>query len=557
MDAHGCNKELLNHIDFVLDLIVLTSGLVSLLGSFSKILVYKGVLLNYMVFCIGICLLITFFVRRGLSTRIKKLILVIFTYLVGGVSLLLNRFTGIGMMFFIINCICTTVLLTIIYLLLGMYKQKCDDNEKKLNKYVSKIYQLAYYDELSGLPNKHKLMEELSGRKNLQGWLVLFSVKEFELINSIYGIDIGNKVIVCISKVLCEISQNDFAARTAGNIFALYRQNLIHDELLSIIMKMTSRIRALLSASEGNPIIQFHCGYIRLDGKISFDEGYLKAQLALEQAKRNKKNDFIYYNEQIDYQFRKEEEMKTLLVNAFQNKEFYMCYQEKVSSSNNKTIGVEALARWQSPIIGRVSPVVFIPIIEKSNYSVQFDKFVITTVFDEYHKLCKIYKDDMEVSINISPVSLSSRDFPGFIVNAVKQRCIKPENIIIEITENLLMENIENISVSLDKLKRKGFRISLDDFGTGYSSLNYLSKLDIDELKIDKTFVERFCEDKKTRMIVQTIINLREISSFVVVAEGVENKEQCDSLRDMGCDVFQGFYFSKPTPLSELRSEKG
>lgn len=255
------------------------------------------------------------------------------------------------------------------------------------------------------------------------------------------------------------------------------------------------------------------------------------------------------YDSLLEEQFRTDETIKNLLPFAIAQDEITICYQEKTDCDLNKVVGVEALARWISPVLGDVSPTVFVPILEKANLSETFGRMIIQKVLDEYPRLIEKYNPEITVSINISPSHLASIEFTEFVIGEVEKRGIDATRITLEITEDSLIESLDIIAGVLFKLRNFGFKISLDDFGTGYSSLSYLSRLGFDELKIDRSFINQLNEDSRTGMLIRTIINLKDTYGIDVVAEGVETQVQSDILKDFGCNVHQGYLFSKPTPL--------
>jgi len=425
--------------------------------------------------------------------------------------------------------------------------QSIDASEKQ----VDKIFTLAYYDQLTGLPNKNMFIDTLNRIKPRGGYLLLFNIRGLNLINSIYGSEVGDRVIKHIAQILSdEKSADEVVAKTGGNEFVLYCASSSLEEMAARIFGLAEIINKHYDDHDIPTKLNFNAGYAQIEPVYSnIAEVLQKASMALEQAKNHKKLNVMRYDSQFEERFRNEEAIRNLLVNAIENKEFYISYQEKQDCTVDRTVGVEALARWNSPILGNVPPNMFIPIIEKANLSIIFGNMIICTVLDEYFTLIEKYESDISVSINISPTHLASPDFKEFVIEETLKRTINPRNITLEITEDSLIENIDTIAEVLFELRSLGFKISLDDFGTGYSSLSYLSKLGFDELKIDRSFIQQLNDDQKTGTLIRTIINLKDTYGISIVAEGVETQMQSDILIDFGCNVHQGFLFSKPTPL--------
>jgi len=596
----------MKRVDRSLNLIVLYVGIFSLIGSLIFYILHKSFFQINFNIAVGVSLLIIYILRNKLTATHKILTLMIASCIWGTISLYYSGYYGAGMIVFIlvslyasafltkrktvIFYLSTIVVLTLIPVLLifdgykfpqkhilsmnnplgwfvqilvyllylvvmnmaiNSMKSNLADSVLETKEHQSQIYKLAYYDQTSGLPNKYKMFEELGQAVNLDGWMVLFGIKEFDLINSIHGHEIGDKLIKCLSTEFNKfLKTGELLARTKENEFMLYYTAQNHEDLKDRMSELFHESGKKKKCVEYIPKVHFYCGYFELIKPCDLNKIYQKASLALEQAKLNKTERIVYYSKQIEEAFRREEEIKNLLPQAIENKEFYISYQEKVANVSNITVGLEALARWSSPVIGDVFPNEFIPIIEKSSYNKPFGNMIVTMVLHEYQWLCKKFGENVNISINISPLYLTTSGFVEFIDTAASKHGVNPKNIILEITEDSLVENIEQASIIFSQLRKKGYKISLDDFGTGYSSLNYLSSMEVDELKIDKTFIDRMCEDKKTSILIQTIINLKDTYGFNVVAEGVESKEQCDHLKGLGCDLIQGFYYSRPTPLT-------
>lgn len=214
---------------------------------------------------------------------------------------------------------------------------------------------------------------------------------------------------------------------------------------------------------------------------------------------------------------------------------------------------MEALSRWTDELIGTVSPSKFIPVLEEMGKSVEFGELLISKVFTDYAKLCEKYNDSISVAINISPNHLIDINFLDYIRHEIIQFDMLPRRVTLEITEGIMIEDFSDVSRIIDRIKKLGFKISLDDFGSGYSSLSYLVKLNIDELKIDQSFVEQINTNDKIDKMIEMIVSLSEHYRLNIVAEGVETKEQYEKLLEFGCHEIQGFYFSKPEAI--LRKE--
>ncbi len=463
-----------------------------------------------------------------------------------------DSFRNISLVFVWVNHILNLVLsFSLVYSVVNSIKKHFSISLKEVEDHSKQINYLAYYDQLSGLPNKNKLFSKDSVLLDKPGFMVLFSISEFDMINSIYGRQEADEINIAVAEAFINSQQgNNIYAKTGTNELAWLMYNISKEELMERSRRFIDSAKLHKIIIEKKRNISFHIGYYEFD-KSSTDihTAYQKASIALQVAKLSGSLTAINYSEEIESNILESEHIKELIEEGFENREFYMCYQEKTDCRDNKVIGVEALARWQSKELGLVSPKIFIPHVEKSQFNSRFGIHTIDLVLNDYPKLCKKYGDGVEVAINISPQFLSSVGFVEFTVSAVKQRKISPQNIVFEITEEVLIENVNSAISVINELKSHGFKIALDDFGTGYSSLNYLSRLEFDEVKIDKSFIDRITFDNKTLKIIEAIIALKNAYGFKIVAEGVETKEQCDMLFELGCGIIQGYYFSKPSRI--------
>ncbi|MBI9015396.1 MAG: EAL domain-containing protein [Clostridiales bacterium] len=426
------------------------------------------------------------------------------------------------------------------------------ENIEELEESVEVAYQYAYFDHLTGLPNNEKFINDLNinTKKHEMGYLVYFTVKNLNLINSIYNDRVGDQVLVKLTDIFNKTKTKDeMVARIGGNEFALWLP-------LSRVLAFNERINIIIHNLYENFYIpgmskkaEFYIGCTKHQANDNIVVSCHRTRLALTYAKSHKEDGIVFYDETLDRLIRDEEEMKELLLDAIVNEDFEIHYQHKVDARTKHIQGVEALARWHPNDIGHVSPSTFIPIVENMNQAISFGEMIIKLVFNDVKELISIYGDDVTVSINISPSHLMYDRFCEFLEELLETYEIDPMNIILEVTEDVMIENFESVSYVLRNIKALGIGISLDDFGSGYSSLNYLSILDIDELKIDKSFVDQINKNNKINIMLEMIIRLSQQYQLKVVAEGVESEEQYLKLLDLGCDLIQGYYFSKPMPL--------
>jgi len=417
---------------------------------------------------------------------------------------------------------------------------------------IQQTYELAYFDQLTGLPNQYEFKYNLSkwiSDNHLQGTMLFLSVKNLSLINTLYGEAVGDTVLLKIAEVFGNLKrENELLARLGGNEFGFWLVGT--DDIQIRIDTLISVFHEQFKVPDMFQKIEFHIGYALFNKeKGSVLETYKNGIVALTYAKTHQLPDVVHYDDSLEATIRFEESIKEQLSEAIKNDEFILVYQEKVNGITGKVLGLEALARWHNEILGDIKPDVFIPIIEKNNLAISFGEYIIDKVLQDYDQIREKYKSNLSVSINISPSQLMSDGFIDYIAGIIKKYEVNAENIILEITENVLIEGIDLACEIVDRIKKTGVKVSLDDFGTGYSSLNYLTKLRIDELKIDKSFISEIGINKMNDNILEVLVKLSKDNGLDLVVEGVETEEQLNIVIEMGCVVIQGYYFSKPEPL--------
>ena len=244
--------------------------------------------------------------------------------------------------------------------------------------------------------------------------------------------------------------------------------------------------------------------------------------------------------------------MKNSIINAFKNREFLIHYQPYFDIKTGKIKGMEALARWNSHDIGLIPPVKFIPLLEKTGLIRQFEEFLIDKICKNLNEWKEKGFNIVPVSMNVSPVSFRKEGLIGMVVSALDKYGIGLSMLNIEITEGLLIQNFNYALKILNAFKEKGIKISLDDFGTGYSSLSYIKNIPADFIKIDISFIRGMMENPKDLAIVNTVVVLASKLGMKTIGEGVETEEQLEILKSFGCDMVQGYLFSKPVPEDEI-----
>jgi diguanylate cyclase (GGDEF)-like protein/PAS domain S-box-containing protein len=433
-----------------------------------------------------------------------------------------------------------------------------DMDEKK--RVQAKVYKLAYLDELTQLPNRvafNKYMNSLM-LKNASNAkykaLLLIDLDNFKLVNDTLGHDMGDALLVEVAnRFKAKLPKVNILSRLGGDEFVMLLGSLSVDinTATDAVNEVVATIRSMFSSPfycRENEIYSNASIGITLFTDIAKDKFDLlkQADLALYDAKSCGKNTHRFFNLQLQLDLIRRTNLEKDLRNAIINNELFLVYQPKVSSELS-VVGVEALLRWQHPTKGIISPAEFIPVAEDTGLIVSIGEWVLKKAVSFIEKWPALgIPIDCTLSINISPIQFKHALFVENFTAILKN--LKPHShpLILEITENTVIENLAESVVKLNTIKEQGVSFSLDDFGSGFSSLNYLKLLPISEIKIDKSFIDDIVADERNEVILSAIIGIADKLNLDLVVEGVETIEQTTLLNKLGAKVYQGFYFSKP-----------
>jgi len=430
-------------------------------------------------------------------------------------------------------------------------------NVTEERRHAEKIRQMAYFDVLTGLPNRAHLSEHLqtmlaAGTAEKPAGAVLFiDLDDLKAVNDAFGHTYGDNIIRTASqRIKAGVGEGSFVARIAGDEFiAILPDMCDHDQVAGVAEAITRQLSQECDIAEerlhvsGSIGIAFYPG----DGDTA-EEILKKADNALYYAKLDGKNCWRFYEPAMLQDAHGRMVLTNSLRHAVANGELALHYQPQVTTDGNAVVGFEALLRWESPDYDAISPVLFIPLAEKSRLILPIGQWVLHEACRFARRLRDMGRGDLRVAVNISPVQLDALDFVESVRKIVTDAGIEPSQLEFEITENVLLVSLEDTTRKLGELNALGVRLSLDDFGTGYSSLTYLRKLPVQTLKVDKSFIDGICRDTGEATLVRSIIQMAHDLQMNVVAEGVETAGQLSHLASCGCDLIQGYIFSRPVP---------
>jgi len=430
---------------------------------------------------------------------------------------------------------------------------------KKEKEYICKLEELAHYDSLTSLPNRTMFFNyldkaiEMASRDNKKFVVMFLDLDNFKLINDTHGHPIGDMLLVKIANRVNNLKREyDIFSRIGGDEFLL----LLYEENISNIATFAQRVLDVFNYPFELENKQIHISssmgisFYPKDGNSS-KELFQNSDVAMNKAKALGKNNFQFFKQELNDNIKRQLHMGELLRDALTNHEFVLHYQPKIDVKTNETIGLEALIRWERPDFGLVMPSEFIWVAEENGFIKELGSWVIEKVARQIKKWrAKGYKDVL-VSINVSAKQFNQKSFLDFIETSCTKKGVG-SCIELELTESLLMHDVDKMQEKLMSLKELGIKLSIDDFGTGYSSLSYLKRFPVQTIKIDKSFIDDIVTDSNDLAISESIIALANAMSMDVVAEGVETKDQLDILTKIGCKVVQGYYFSKPLSAQEV-----
>lgn len=421
----------------------------------------------------------------------------------------------------------------------------------------------ASHDRLTGLLNRVSLEERLvldchiSRRRNRRLAVMCIDLDGFKSINDSIGHFFGDQVLIEVAQRMTQqVRPGDTIVRMGGDEFIVLLPDLLRDE---DVVPVAERLMASIARPYCIQGIDLH---VSASVGITLSDGYIEqpmqliqqADMAMYKAKQEGRNNFQWYTSELNQRVCEHASLRNDLQKAIETQSFQLHYQPQIDARTGQVVGIEALLRWEHPEKGFISPAVFVPVAEDSGQIIPLSLWVLDTACAQLRQLSEQGITGLSMAVNISPIHFQRGQFVECIQAVLNRYELSAGQLELEITESLLLHNVEQAIDTLHQLKALGVRIALDDFGTGYSSLSYLKRLPIDKIKVDRSFIRDIATDHHDAAITQGIISMAHHLSLSVVAEGVETKSQIDFLKGSRCDIFQGYYFAKPMPCVDLEA---
>ena len=439
-----------------------------------------------------------------------------------------------------------------------------DFTERK--HFEERVRDLAFFDQLTRLPNRELLQDRLrqavaaSARSGQYGALLLIDLDNFKSINDSMGHAAGDSLLQQVAtRLIWEVREGDSVARVGGDEFVVVLEDLGPQAFTAAAqaeafgLKIMQSLTGPYGLSDEDIHVSCSVGATILEGHRQTPQELLKqANIALHQAKKAGRNTLRFFDPRMQESVNTRAALEVELRKAVETGQFLLHYQVQVDDAG-RWMGAEALLRWQHPARGLVLPGHFIALVEETWLILPVGRWVIDAACAQLKRWSEVPRGrDLTVSVNVSPLQFQQPEFAAQVRESLRRHGLEPRRLKLEVTETMLQGDLERTIRTMRTLKEEGVQISLDDFGTGYSSLQYLKRLPLDQLKIDRSFVRDIVADANDKAIVGAIIAMARHLNLEVIAEGVETAEQFAALRRAGCTRYQGFLFGRPVPVESL-----
>ena len=460
-----------------------------------------------------------------------------------------------------------SILVAVIAALLGWLSWQLQKSRARVMEeraaHARNIEYLAYHDNLTGLPNRalfsRLLYQQMQHARRYEKQLALMflDLDRFKAINDSLGHEAGDELLKKMGRRIGEsLRESDIVARLGGDEFIILLPEVTEEtQVTTVAGKILAAVARPFTLAEQEFHITISIGIAMFPANGEDEQALMKsADTAMYHAKEGGKNSFRFYSEKLNTDSLERLTLESSLRNALENNEFRLFYQSKQDMITGRITGIEALLRWQHPDLGLIPPMQFIPMAEENGLIVPIGRWVFKTACRQNIAWQNQGFPKLSMAVNISRRQFFDEDFLKDVGDALQESQMAPELLELEITEAILMHDMDLTIRILRDLKQMGVQIAIDDFGTGYSSLSKLKEFPLDTLKIDGSFIQNMISNTEIKSLTTALIDLGKSLGFTVVAEGVESKEQADMLRTNSVDQFQGFYINKPMPPEEFTS---
>jgi len=424
----------------------------------------------------------------------------------------------------------------------------------------NRLHKMAFYDPLTDLPNRQSLLLELNRilRNRLYGKaLLLININDFKSINMTYGYEYGDDILKIISKKLKERYVSDYRLfRFASDRFVVIVNNYNdREELENKIIEIINLLEGEFFAQGQRRTVEINMGVVEINNSYEkSDEIIRDATIAVSYVDGKSSLTHAFYNNVMLDKIQREETIESEIIAGLvdpKSDKLYLVFQPMIDTKTKKIVGFEALTRLKTDTLGYISPVEFIEIAEKRHLISRLGEWIFESAILFLKNLEYEGYGGLKISINVSGDQLTDPSFKSKIIDKIVSTRINPKNVTLEVTESVLFENYQGVNKTLKNLRQEGIAIALDDFGTGYSSFSRLRELNIDSIKLDKAFIDNIGKVRDDNLLSGDIISLGHRLGLLIVAEGVETKQQVEYLENRDCDVLQGFYYSKPLEMKD------
>jgi len=450
--------------------------------------------------------------------------------------------------------ITTFILLTVLFAVVIVYLILSNSHTQK------KLYAFAFTDPVTRKGNWNLFEKEvvslIERHRQTNYAVVQIDIDKFSLMNDMFGYETGDKLLYFVADTLAKnISSKETFCRIAADNFCLLLEYISDQQLIDRMNFFYRQINLLNNIIPEPYYMGFSAGVYRLQDR-SEKPALMndRAKIARKRGLESQDTHIVFYDPTTRDTLVKEKLLENQMYNALKTNQFEVYLQPKYELLHNCIVGAEALVRWNHPIAGMLSPGEFIPFFEQNGFVTKLDFYV----FENVCALMRSWQDNqlspMPIAINFSRLHLDKPDFTVHLQEIIRKYDISPSLLVIELTENTFLNNIDTALSVIFRLKSLGFTVSMDDFGSGFSSLNLLKQIPVDELKLDRGFFCDTIHEQRGESIVESVINMAKKLNMSTVSEGIEETAQVDFLKKIGCDIVQGYVFAKPMPVAEFEA---